>query len=51
MKVSKVLAFAAGSYFLIAFVKDGTLSGLVKDGERATQRVLKGGQRIVRRTV
>lgn len=51
MSARKVLGTLGASYFFFVFLKDGTLVAVFDDASKIGRRFLRGGRRLVRRTV
>lgn len=50
MKLSKAFTAFAATYFVLVFLKDGTLLKLTKQGGQASQTLVKGSRRLTRLT-
>lgn len=50
MKLSKAFTAFAASYFVLVFLKDGTMAKLVRDASRGAQTFTGGARRLTRLT-
>lgn len=50
MNVSKAFTAFAASYFVLVFLKDGTLVKLSKDAQRGAETLLRGSRRLTKIT-
>ena len=50
MRISKAFTAFAASYFVIVFLKDGTMLKLVNDASRGASDLTKGARRLTKIT-